>query len=68
MRTPPRRVLLDALPSYEVEVAIDDGSVVVTVTVGCEADRPAVEKVLSGYALRSTVRVRPGAEAVHTGP
>lgn len=63
-----RRVLLDALPGYEVEAAIDDGSVVVTVTVARETDRAAAEKVLSGYALRSTVRVRPGAEAVHTGP
>jgi fatty-acyl-CoA synthase len=53
---------------HVTERAAAPKDVVVTVTVARKADRAAVEKVLSGYALRSTVRVRPGAEAVHTGP
>jgi len=50
-----RRAVADALsgfPSTYVDTAIDDGSVVTTVTVAGDTDTAAVTAVLNQYALR----------------
>ena len=50
-----RRAVADALagfPSTQVDTAIDDGSVVTTVTVTDDTDTAAVTAVLNQYALR----------------
>jgi fatty-acyl-CoA synthase len=50
-----RRAVADALagfPSTQVDTAIDDGSVVTTVTVTDDTDTEAVTAVLNQYALR----------------
>jgi RNA polymerase sigma factor (sigma-70 family) len=50
-----RRAVADALaglPGTQVDTAIDDGSVVTTVTVAADTDTAAVAAVLNQYALR----------------
>ncbi|SDI13307.1 fatty-acyl-CoA synthase [Actinokineospora alba] len=54
-----RRALAEALNGASVDTVIEDGSITAMVTVAGEVDRHGAESVLSRYALRSTVRVRP---------
>jgi fatty-acyl-CoA synthase len=56
-----RHAVADALAGFlstQVDTAIDDGSVVTTVTVADDTDTAAVAAVLNQYALRWHLSVR----------
>ncbi|NUT95377.1 MAG: acyl-CoA synthetase [Saccharothrix sp.] len=53
-----RRAISEALTGVEVGAVVEDGSVVVTVTVPSDVDESAVEDVLGRFAIASRVEVR----------
>jgi fatty-acyl-CoA synthase len=53
-----RRAISAALAGFDVDAVVEDGSVVVTVTVPSGGDESAVKDVLGRFAIASRVEVR----------